>query len=289
MNLSREVIDHERIQTTEAKAKAVKPELERLITLAKRGDTHARRQAMARLGQDKFIVYKLFEEIAPALRGAARGLHPDPQAGSAQVGRDRDGLPRAGVGAGAGRRLDVWRRGGSGVALRQAARGRICCAAVAFVTGRTRGRGAARTIGDFVSAMHVKSPNALGTEVQALAFPPMDVEKIKAAGSRRLGEGRLLLALREAAARRRGAGDACAVSAGQEVLDVAAGDGNFALACAAEGASVVASDLAPGMVERGAARDPRPRASTSNGWRPTPRSCRSRTAASTAWARCSGR
>ena len=65
MNLSREVIDHERIQTTEAKAKAVKPELERLITLAKRGDTHARRQAMARLGQDKFIVYKLFEEIAP--------------------------------------------------------------------------------------------------------------------------------------------------------------------------------------------------------------------------------
>jgi large subunit ribosomal protein L17 len=65
MNLSREVIDHERIQTSEAKAKAVKPELERLITLAKRGDQHARRQAMSRLGQDKFIVYKLFEEIAP--------------------------------------------------------------------------------------------------------------------------------------------------------------------------------------------------------------------------------
>jgi large subunit ribosomal protein L17 len=65
MNLCREVIDHERIQTTEAKAKAVKPELERLITLAKRGDLHARRLAMARLGQDKFIVYKLFEEIAP--------------------------------------------------------------------------------------------------------------------------------------------------------------------------------------------------------------------------------
>jgi large subunit ribosomal protein L17 len=65
MNLSREVITHERITTTEAKAKAVKPDLERLITLAKRGDQHARRQAMARLGQDKFVVYKLFEEIAP--------------------------------------------------------------------------------------------------------------------------------------------------------------------------------------------------------------------------------
>jgi ubiquinone/menaquinone biosynthesis C-methylase UbiE len=48
--------------------------------------------------------------------------------------------------------------------------------------------------------------------------------------------------------------DACAVSAGQEVLDVAAGDGNFAVACAEEGASVVASDLAPGMVEQGRAR-----------------------------------
>jgi SAM-dependent methyltransferase len=48
--------------------------------------------------------------------------------------------------------------------------------------------------------------------------------------------------------------DACAVSAGQEVLDVAAGDGNFALACAREGASVVASDLSPRMVELGRAR-----------------------------------
>jgi SAM-dependent methyltransferase len=48
--------------------------------------------------------------------------------------------------------------------------------------------------------------------------------------------------------------DACAVSAGQEVLDVAAGDGNFALAAAREGAKVVASDLSPGMVERGRQR-----------------------------------
>jgi large subunit ribosomal protein L17 len=65
MNLSREVLSHERIKTTEAKAKAVKPEVEKLITLGKRGDMHARRQAMARLGQDKFVVYRLFEEIAP--------------------------------------------------------------------------------------------------------------------------------------------------------------------------------------------------------------------------------
>jgi large subunit ribosomal protein L17 len=64
-NLCKEVIDHERIQTTEAKAKAVKPEVEKLITLAKRGDLHARRQALSALGPDKFVVYKLFEEVAP--------------------------------------------------------------------------------------------------------------------------------------------------------------------------------------------------------------------------------
>ena len=64
-NLSRQLIEHERIQTSQAKAKAVKPKVERLITLAKRGDLHARRQAMAALGQDKFIVHKLFEEVAP--------------------------------------------------------------------------------------------------------------------------------------------------------------------------------------------------------------------------------
>jgi large subunit ribosomal protein L17 len=65
MNLSKELIEHERIETTEAKAKAVKPEVEKLITLARRGDLHARRQALSALGQDKFTVYKLFEEIAP--------------------------------------------------------------------------------------------------------------------------------------------------------------------------------------------------------------------------------
>ena len=64
-NLCREVIEHERIKTSQAKAKAVKPKLEKLITLAKRGDLHARRQALSELGQDKFLVHKLFEEVAP--------------------------------------------------------------------------------------------------------------------------------------------------------------------------------------------------------------------------------
>jgi large subunit ribosomal protein L17 len=64
-NLQREVIQHERIRTSQAKARAVKPKVEKLITLGKRGDLHARRQALSELGQDKFLVHKLFEEIAP--------------------------------------------------------------------------------------------------------------------------------------------------------------------------------------------------------------------------------
>ena len=64
-NLSKQLIEHERIRTSQAKAKAAKPQVEKLITLAKRGDLHARRQALSELGQDKFLVHKLFEEVAP--------------------------------------------------------------------------------------------------------------------------------------------------------------------------------------------------------------------------------
>jgi large subunit ribosomal protein L17 len=72
-NLCNEVVQHERIRTTEAKAKMIRPEVEKLITLAKRGDLHARRQALSALGQDKFAVHKLFEEIAPRYSQRAGG------------------------------------------------------------------------------------------------------------------------------------------------------------------------------------------------------------------------
>ena len=55
---------HERIETTEAKAKEISGLAEQLITLAKRGDLSARRQAIARLA-DEEVVRKLFDEIAP--------------------------------------------------------------------------------------------------------------------------------------------------------------------------------------------------------------------------------
>ena len=63
-NLAGALITHGRIHTTEAKAKAVKPFAERMITLGKRGDLHARRQAMSALRSND-VVHVLFHEIAP--------------------------------------------------------------------------------------------------------------------------------------------------------------------------------------------------------------------------------
>jgi SAM-dependent methyltransferase len=82
----------------------------------------------------------------------------------------------------------------------------------------------------------------------------MDVAKLKAQSAENWGKGDysgLSEQLRPAA---RVLADACAVSAGQEVLDNAAGDGNFAVICAEEGASVVAADIAPNMVAAGRER-----------------------------------
>ena len=66
MNLSKELIEHERIKTTEAKAKAVKPFAEQMITLGRRGDLHARRQALAELRSQE-IVHKLFADVGPRM------------------------------------------------------------------------------------------------------------------------------------------------------------------------------------------------------------------------------
>lgn len=65
-NLATALFEHGRITTTEAKAKRLRPLAERLITKAKRGDIHARRQVLT-VVRDKSVVHTLFTEIAPAL------------------------------------------------------------------------------------------------------------------------------------------------------------------------------------------------------------------------------
>ena len=63
-NLCGALIEHGRIRTTEAKAKEVRPIVEQMITLGKRGDVHAHRQAVAFL-RSKAIASLLFSEVAP--------------------------------------------------------------------------------------------------------------------------------------------------------------------------------------------------------------------------------
>jgi large subunit ribosomal protein L17 len=63
-NMAASLIEHEQIVTTLPKAKELRPIVEKLITLAKRGDLHARRLAMARIRNDE-MVRKLFETIGP--------------------------------------------------------------------------------------------------------------------------------------------------------------------------------------------------------------------------------
>jgi len=63
-NMAGSLIEHEQIKTTLPKAKELRRVVEKLITLAKRGDLHARRQADARLKQDMHVA-KLFEVLGP--------------------------------------------------------------------------------------------------------------------------------------------------------------------------------------------------------------------------------
>jgi len=71
-NLAGALIEHGRIKTTVTKAKAVKPIAEQMITLGRRGDLHARRQAVAFL-RSKEVVHKLFDEVAPRYKDRPGG------------------------------------------------------------------------------------------------------------------------------------------------------------------------------------------------------------------------
>ncbi len=63
-NMVTSLFEHERVQTTDAKAREVRRVAEKLITLGKRGDLHARRQALAYV-RSKTVVAKLFAELSP--------------------------------------------------------------------------------------------------------------------------------------------------------------------------------------------------------------------------------
>lgn len=85
-NLATALLTNERIKTTEARAKEVRPLVEKIITWGKKGDIHSRRLAMAQLG-DKELVHKLFADVAPRFEsregGYTRILKLGPRKGDA--------------------------------------------------------------------------------------------------------------------------------------------------------------------------------------------------------------
>ncbi len=89
-NMVTSLFEHERIVTTEKKAKELRPIAEKMITLAKRGDLHARRQALSYI-QSKDVVAKLFDEI--------QGQFTDRQGGYTRIiktgNRQGDAAPMA--------------------------------------------------------------------------------------------------------------------------------------------------------------------------------------------------
>jgi len=85
-----DLMRHERLRTTETKAKEVRSLAERMITLGKAGSLHARRQALAFLN-DEAVVRKIFDDVAPRYTGRPGGytrivkLGPRPGDGAAMV------------------------------------------------------------------------------------------------------------------------------------------------------------------------------------------------------------
>ena len=71
-NMAGSLIEHEQIKTTLPKAKELRPIIEKMITLAKRGDLHARRQAASKLKEDKDVA-KLFEVLGPRYKDRQGG------------------------------------------------------------------------------------------------------------------------------------------------------------------------------------------------------------------------
>jgi large subunit ribosomal protein L17 len=85
-NLATELFRHGRIRTTHARAKAVQPLADRMVTYAKRGDIHARRQVLQVI-RDKDVVHKLFADVGPVFAdrsgGYTRVLKLGPRRGDA--------------------------------------------------------------------------------------------------------------------------------------------------------------------------------------------------------------
>ena len=106
--LAAQLFTHEAINTTEAKAKALRPYAEKLITKAKKGDLAARREVLKDI-PDRDVVARLFHEIGPRFADRQGGYTRILKLGPAQGRRRADGAHRARGARGVGPRSDIER------------------------------------------------------------------------------------------------------------------------------------------------------------------------------------
>ena len=143
-NLATQLFEHGRIITTEAKARRLRPLAEKLITKAKRGDIHARRQVLTTV-RDKGVVHELFTEIAPSFADREGGYTRITKVGP----RKGDNAPMAMIelvtesledskkaNAKGGARTGAGQEGGSGAGRHAAGAGRGSGRVTAGVAGR---------------------------------------------------------------------------------------------------------------------------------------------------------
>ena len=137
------LFEHEQIRTTEAKAKALRPYAERLITKAKKGGVHERRQVLSTI-QDRAVVHKLFAVIAPRFSDRSGGYTRILKLGP----RDGDGAPMALVELVVGEATATTTPTGTEAPARRRIRRPGRRAATSVETGATAERAAEESVGE---------------------------------------------------------------------------------------------------------------------------------------------
>ena len=136
-NLATSLFEHGRIKTTEPKARALRPYAEKLITHAKKGTLHNRREVIKKI-RDKDVVHTLVRRDRAVLRRPQRRLHPHHQGGGAQGRQRPDGRHRAGAGEDGDLEANRARRA---AASKKAAPAKAAAPASDEAAGRPRRRG----------------------------------------------------------------------------------------------------------------------------------------------------
>src|SRR4051794_4985207 len=163
-NLATSLFEHGRITTTEAKAKRLRPFAEKVVTFAKRGDLHARRQVMTVI-RDKDVVHALFAEIGPRYENRSGGYTRITKVGN----RKGDNAPMAVI-----ELVEALTVAQQAVGEAERARG------TRFASRRGAASAAGEVTADAVEVTDAEDTDAEDTDAEAIDAEAIDAEAIDA-------------------------------------------------------------------------------------------------------------